>query len=119
MLLDLLMLAVMFWLGWMLRGIVILARMSSKPEEMIDILNKIRRINEGKAPEDDTVSAKDGIEIRIERVGDMLYAYAKENDEFIAQGPNMTTLLEVAAERFPQRRFFGVIEKDNPAKEIA
>lgn len=118
MLLDLAMLAVMFWMGWVLRGIVILARMSSKPEEMIDILNKIRRINEGKDTEED-VSAKDGIEIRIERVGDMLYAYAKENDEFIAQGPNMTTLLEVAAERFPQRRFFGVIEKDNPAKEIA
>jgi hypothetical protein len=69
--------------------------------------------------EEATEEAKDGTELAIERHGDMLYAFAKNTDQFIAQGSNLDILLAEASKRFPDRRFFGNITSDNPAKELA
>lgn len=104
-----------FWLGWHLRGIVILAHLANKPEDMIKILEQVKKINQS----EDTDDASTGVELRIERVGNVLYAYRQNDNSFIAQGDNLSAVLETAHSRFPGVTFFGNISQDNPAKEIA
>jgi hypothetical protein len=119
-LLDLILWASAFAAGWYIRGALILARLASDPDKMIKILESIRELNrregslQSSQPED--VS---GDELRIERVGNELYAYTVKDDEFIAQGPDLTTVLELAHKRYPNRSFFGTIAATDPAKELA
>ena len=112
---------VAFVVGWQLRGIVILARLASNPEAMIKTLQKIKEIND--APDEESlkhiVEHNDATELAIERVGNHLYAYAKETNQFIAQGSNLKDLLETAHKRFPGKVFFGNIPDGDSAKEIA
>jgi hypothetical protein len=54
----------------------------------------------------------------IERVGDQLYAYAKETGQFLGQGPNFDAVAETVGKRFPGQKFFGTISADDPAKEL-
>ena len=108
-------LALAFWAGWNIRGILILARLGSNPEHFIKILEQIKEINVKEEQNQDP----DATELRIERVGNLLYAYRKEDNQFVAQGANLAELLESAAKRFPNNKFFGDIKVDNPAKEIA
>jgi len=105
------------WAGWHFRGIVILAKFSTDPDHFINILKQIKELNEKERKE--VVDEKVGTELAIERHGNTLYAFAKDNDQFIAQGPSLDALLEDAKKRFPNRKFFGVIAKDDPAKELA
>jgi hypothetical protein len=107
-----------FWVGWHIRGIVILANLASQPEKMIGILEQIQAINQNGGTESDAEQLT-GDELRIERVGNTLYAYSKVDDEFISQGPDLVTLLDAAHKRFPSRSFFGTIESTDPAKELA
>ena len=108
--------AVALWVGWHLRGITLLSRFGSDPQHFIDILEKIKEINQLEA---EGKLVTDGTELSVERVGNVLYAYSKDSGQFIAQGPDLTTLLNEAHARFPDRKFFGEIKVDNPAKEIA
>lgn len=110
-----------FMAGWHLKGIITLYRLSSNPEGMIKILEKIKEINEAKDDEElkEVMARNEGTELAIERVGDTLFAYAKETNQFIAQGPNLKDLLESAHKRFPGKVFFGNIPSDDPAKELA
>jgi len=103
------------WLGWHTRGIVFLYNISEHPDKIIESLEKIKKINDGEEPDEGT---KVGTEIKIERIGDVLYAFAKEDDEFIAQGPTLSDLLEQAQKRFPGRKFFGNIPNGDSAKEL-
>ena len=48
-----------------------------------------------------------GIELMIEKVNGMLYAYSKDNNQFVAQGETMESLLKSAHDRFPGKIFFG------------
>lgn len=105
-----------FWVGWVARGVIMLARFGTDPEHFIEILKKIKEINDQEKTEKKETSI--GTELAIERHGDMLYAFAKESDQFIAQGTNLDALLEEAKKRFPDRKFFGKISKDDPAKEL-
>lgn len=112
---------VSFIIGWNLRGLVMLARLASNPEAMIEILRKIKEINDAKSQEevDEIEKRNEATELAIERVGSHLYAYAKETNQFIAQGSDLKDLLETAHKRFPGKVFFGNIPADDPAKEIA
>jgi hypothetical protein len=120
--LTLVLVIVAFILGWNFRGAVILANLARKPEDMIKILQKIQEINQAEDSGDPEALArldKDATELAIERVGDHLYAYAKDNNQFIAQGADLKDLLAQAHKRFPGRVFFGNIPEDSPAKELA
>ena len=108
---------VAMWVGWVARGIIMLARFGTDPEHFIEILQKIKEINDKEQIEGKEQAI--GTELAIERVGNELYAYAKDTNQFIAQGSNLDKLMEEAKKRFPDRRFFGVISKDNSAKELA
>lgn len=107
---------VAFWAGWFFRGIVLLARFSDNPQHFIDILERIKKVNEDMKRE--TVEDTTGTELSIERHGDVLYAFVKDTNQFIAQGNDLTSVLNEANKRYPNRRFFGNISKDNPAKEL-
>lgn len=104
------------WIGWHLRGITLLARFGSDPDHFIDILKKIKECNEEE--ERESVQSKNGTELAIERHGDVLYAFIKDTNQFVAQGPNLDSLLEQAQKRFPGRKFFGLIPNGDPAKEL-
>jgi hypothetical protein len=111
----LLMFGIGMLLGWKIRGAIFLYNLSENPQRVIDILEKIKEINEvGEEP----AETPTGTLLRIEKHGPVLYAFASENDEFIAQGPNLNDLLESAHKRFPGRVFFGEIPSDDPAKEL-
>jgi hypothetical protein len=108
-----------FWLGWHIRATVILSKLASQPEKMIKILEQIKGINEKEAQGEFGPERIDSDELRIERVGDQLYAYHNDSGEFVSQGSDLVTVLELAHARFPDRVFFGTIESDDPAKELA
>lgn len=112
---------VAFIVGWNLRGIIIMARLASNPEAMMETLRKIKEINDAESDEDlkEVIKRNEATELAIERVNDHLYAYAKDTNQFIAQGTNLKALLEEAHKRFPGKVFFGDIPADHPAKEIA
>lgn len=104
------------YIGWHLRGITLLAKFGSDPQHFIDILQKIKEINDQEAK--DTVESSTGTELAIERHGTMLYAFVKETNQFIAQGNNLTALLDEAKKRYPNRKFFGTIPDGDSAKEL-
>ena len=108
---------VFYYIGWFMRGIHVIKLLARDPERIIKMLEEIKKINAEEEHESST--NLEGTELAIERHGNMLYAFAKENDQFIAQGTDLNVLLEEAKKRFPDRKFFGVIDKDNPAKELA
>jgi hypothetical protein len=106
-----------FYLGWILRGVVVLSNLAEDPDRIIKILEKIKKINEEEHSTGRTANTT-GTELRIERVGNVLYAYSKDDGQFVAQGADLASVLDSAKKRFPDTVFFGNISKDNPAKEL-
>jgi hypothetical protein len=106
-----------FIFGWHARGIIFLANLSVNPDKIIKMLEEIKRINAEEAA--GIVRDESGTELFIERVGNMLYAYSKDTNQFVAQGTDLKSVLETAHKRFPTQKFFGTISKDNIAKELA
>jgi hypothetical protein len=92
------------WIGWHLRGIVILANLAEDPDRVIGMLKKIKEINEEEAKE--AKSKQSGVEIKPEQVGNMWYAYAADNDQFLGQGPTLEDALKMVADRFPDKKFW-------------
>ncbi len=108
--------AISMWVGWHLRGITILSRFGTDPDHFIKILQQIKEINQKEETEKTETST--GTELRIERHGNLLYAYIKETDQFVAQGPDLSSVIEQAQKRFPGKKFFGLIPHGDPAKEL-
>jgi hypothetical protein len=116
-LITLVFVALAFYLGWFLRGVVVLSNLAEDPDRIIKLLEEIKKINEAEGSSGKPAVTA-GTELRIERVGDVLYAYSKDDDQFVAQGADLASVLESAKKRFPSAVFFGNISKDNPAKEL-
>ena len=89
--------------------------LSKDPDRMIEILNQIKDINQEVETND---MPEDAHLMDVERVGDHLYAYDKHTGQFLAQAPNLNNLLEAVHTRFPDKKFFGTISADDPAKEL-
>jgi len=104
------------WVGWHLRGITILSRFGNDPDHFIKLLQKIKEINAEEMKDDDAKTS--GTELKIERHGDVLYAFIKENNQFVAQGPDLASVIDQAQKRFPGKKFFGLIPHSDPAKEL-
>jgi hypothetical protein len=58
-------------------------------------------------------------EMDLERVGNELYAYARDTGQFLAQGATVEAITDVLRQRFPNDKFFGVISQNNSAKQLA
>lgn len=118
--------AVCFYLGYVIRGAVVIMNLSRNPEATIKMLEQIKKINEAETQGDlDATMAKiksavpDATELAVEQVNGVFYAYTKETNKFIAQGTSLADLLETAHKRFPDSKFFGTVEEDNSAKQVA
>lgn len=110
-----------FFAGYHMRAIMLIKGMSDDPDHFIRLLEQVKKINE----EHDIEMArltntepKEGTELTIEHVNNMFYAYIKDTNQFIAQGPSVQELFEQAKQRHPNRKFFGVIAKEDSAKEL-
>lgn len=108
---------VAFWLGKRYAHAKFLYNLSEHPERTIEALRKIKEINDREANE--TGNAKTGTELAIERHGNVLYAFTKETNQFIAQGNTLSALLDEANKRYPDRKFFGTIPDGDSAKDLA
>lgn len=51
-------------------------------------------------------------ELRVERHGEQIYIYTKNNNEFLAQGSSLQECLERIEQRFPGRNFRGLLSKE-------
>ena len=89
--------------------------LSKDPDRMIEILKQIKEINH---EVDENGMPEDANPMEVERVGNVLYAYDKHTGQFLAQAPNLNNLIEAVHTRFPDKKFFGTISKDNSAKEL-
>lgn len=93
-------LLIVFALGWWLGGLVntALQRMAFlKILEDLGVsreqLAKIRDLNDPTA-EDTAADAAQTCEIKLEQHGDQIYAFRKDNDQFLGQGSDREGLLE-------------------------
>lgn len=93
------------WAGWHARGIVMMAMFSEHPEHIIEILQKIKKIND-----EENVTAKVvkaiGVEVEPELVNGVWYAYSKDSNQFVGQGTTIEEALEQAKQRFPGKSFW-------------
>jgi hypothetical protein len=109
--------AVVFYnVGSHVRAVQTMLNLSRDPDRFIEMVKKIKEINSEVETND---MPEDASPMEVERVGDVLYAYDKHSGQFLAQAPNLNNLLEAVNTRFPDKKFFGTINKDNPAKELA
>ena len=92
------------WIGWHVRGIVMLANLSENPDHVIKMLEEIKRINE--TEEQDGKVSIIGTEIKPEKVGNVWYAYAADDNQFLGQGPTLEDALKMVADRFPNKKFW-------------
>ncbi len=100
-----------FYLGYKvgmhLAVIRIISRLLEDPRE---IQQAIREYRDSIAEEQ--TQAQGGREIRVEKVGGIYYLYAKDNDEFLAQGASLALALEAVAARYPNQEFQGHMTKE-------
>ena len=97
--------AIGFWLGWHARGITMLALFSENPQKIIDILEKIKQINQEENLHAKVVKAI-GVEVEPELVNGQWYAYTKDQGQFVGQGATIEEALEQAKTRFPGKSFW-------------
>ena len=90
------------WLGWHARGIILLANISQRPDQMIKMLEKIKAINES----EDLGMPEDAIEVQTEQVNGLIFAYNKVTGEFLAQAQNLHQVMVEAAKRYPGKKFW-------------
>jgi hypothetical protein len=103
-LLDIFILVLAFWLGWKLRGFWLLITLSANPKLLAEAARQAKIMA-------DTSDTNEARQIRVERVGDCLYLYAEDTDEFLAQGPTLEAALAAIEQRFPNEQFRGHIDR--------
>ena len=108
--------------GGFVKGIEMIQNLAKNPQRTVEMLEELKRIHEAESMEElnklEEAKEADGKEMLIERVGDQLYAYAKDTGQFLGQGPNFDAVADVVSKRFPGQNFFGTISADDPAKEL-
>jgi hypothetical protein len=99
------------YLGWRVHETFIIHIIKTDPKTIEEALAIARK---GSEEQEVTLQTEDGesvttkaVELDIEMVKGVLYAYAKANNQFIAQGESIEDLLKMAHARFPGKNFFG------------
>lgn len=92
--------------GWLGHAKGMLARLLEDPDSMIKILDEYKK-NMPSAQTDSSVR-----EVEVEQEKGMFLLYAKDNGQFLAQGPTLDAALEAARNRFPGQEFQGVISAE-------
>lgn len=108
------------WIGWRVRGAIMLYHLSENPEKVIDSLKKIQKINEAERAgfgSEDAVKIAEGIKVRAEVINSSVYLYGLDDNQFIAQGPSIEDAFLVAKSRFPGKSFW--LEKQHISNQTA
>ena len=77
--------------------------LSNDPDRMIAILNKIKEIN---AEVDENGMPEDAIPLKIEQVGEQVFAYNQITGEFLAQAQSVYQAALLATARYPGKKFW-------------
>lgn len=99
---DIVIMFIVFYAGWYLRGIAMLVKLSRDPDSVIKALEQIKKINEA---EEEGLPV-DAVEVETEQVNDLIYAYNKATGEFLAQAQNLHQVMTIAASRYPGKKFW-------------
>jgi len=101
--------SVAYWIGHFVGGHIktyqIMQNMINHPEGVIELVNKLKKINEaedvaGHAAPDDAIL------VEIQEVNGQVYAYDKLSGDFLAQAGNLHQVMVAAAARFPGKKFW-------------
>lgn len=99
-----------FVLGWFWQAKRIIGKLVQDPQRTIDLIKKYQEEVE---KEQKQSAIKDSIRsIRVEKHGSTLYLYAKDTDEFLAQGSTLQEALATIEKRFPNQDFKGLLSKE-------
>ena len=104
-LLDLLLLAVVFWLGKKYQTWMFIADIYKDPDHYLELAKKVK---EAKVEIEASIAEEqqyDNVEVRSEVVNDTVYIYNSQTGEFLAQAENHFRALMLASERYPNKRF--------------
>lgn len=95
--------AIIFYnIGSHVRAFQVMQRLASEPDKFIQMISKIKEINEA----EDHGMPEDVIEVQTERVNDLIYAYNKVTGEFLGQAQNLHQVMLLAASRYPGKKFW-------------
>jgi len=97
------------WVGWNVNAWRIMRKLIEHPEQVIKTLEKLKEIKKEVEQEDNPAC---GREMRVERHGEQLYLFAKDNNEFLAQGTTLQEAIANVEKRFPDQNFKGLLSKE-------
>jgi len=95
--------AVAYAIGEQVRTIKFMLNISKNPDQFIEMLNKIKDINEEVEVHG---MPEDAIPLTLEEVNGQVFAYNKITGEFLAQAQNMHQAISLATARFPNKKFW-------------
>jgi hypothetical protein len=101
-LIDIIALAIAFWVGIHYAQIRFLANIAKHPEKFITMLEQIKTINDN----EDLGLPEDAVEVRIEKDNGMVYAYEKASGQFLAQAQSLHLAMIEATKRYPGKKFW-------------
>jgi hypothetical protein len=89
-------------IGSHVRTFQIMQNLAKRPDDFIQMVNKIKDINQSI----EVGMPEDAIEVKTERVNESVFAYDKTTGEFLAQAHNLHHVMVAVAERFPGKKFW-------------
>ena len=95
--------AVGYFIGSWVKEQIMLVRMVRNAKDIIEYLKHAQQVME--EVEADGVP-EDAIEVKIEQVNDLVYAYNKITGEFLAQAHSLHQVMTLAAKRYPGKKFW-------------
>lgn len=103
-LLDFLLLAVVFWLGKKYQTWMFIADIYRDPDHYLELAQKVK---ETKIEIESEIKSEstDEVEVRAEIVNGVIYCYDNATGEFLAQAESHLQALNLAANRYPHKRF--------------
>lgn len=104
------------FVGWRLHEMLIINLITQHPEIMEEACAIARKgmasDQEIETPAGDFIR-KIGTELEIEHVNGVLYAYIKDDGQFVGQADTIDNLMSIAHERFPGNTFFGILPEED------
>ena len=97
---------VAYKIGGFVKGFEMIQSLARNPQRSVEMLEELKRIHEAESMEELNGILGDAIELNIEKVGEVVYAYNKETGQFLAQAQTAHQVAMLVAERFPGQKFW-------------
>jgi len=93
------------FIGGHVRAYQIMQNLIKNPDGMIELIGKLKTINDAEIVESTTIP-DDAIIVDVQHANDQVYCYDKLTGEFLAQAGNLHQAIVLAAKRFPGKKFW-------------